>query len=145
MKPNKQNIINDILIELEKGIGYNDCLVVIGSKWKLPPTTYSRYWKTANEQHKINQDAIKKELTDISIDAEKQRLKKAILTKDQILERLTEIALMKAKKVDGQLIMPGFNDSISAMKTINEMQGYKAPAKLETTITEIKPLRFELI
>lgn len=134
MKPNKQTYIDFILIELEKGIGYNDCLALIGSKWKLPPTTYSRYWKKSNEQYRNKQELINKELAAISIDAEKQRLKKAIMTKDDILEKLTEIANAKAKKLpDGTILMPDYNNQISAMKTIVDIQGFKAITKTDFT------------
>lgn len=132
VKPNKQTYIDFILIELEKGIGYKICLDVVGRKWTLSESSFKRYWKTANEQYKIKQQAIQKELTAISIDAEKQRLKKAIMTKDDILEKLTEIANAKAKKLpDGTILMPDYNNQISAMKTIIDVQGYKAPAKTE--------------
>lgn len=139
MKPNKQNIINDILIELEKGIGYKDCLVVIGIKWKLPPTTYSRYWKTANEQYKIKQDLIQKELLITSTEAQKERLKKAILSKDEILEKLTEIANEAfSNSKDGTNI--DYNNRINAIKVLVDILGLKAPTNTNVSISTVKPL-----
>lgn len=132
VKPNKQTYIDFILIELEKGIEKIDCLAIIGEKWRIASRTFDRYWKTANEQYRNKQDLINKELTAISIDAEKQRLKKAIMTKDDILEKLTEIANAKAKKLpDGTILMPDYNNQISAMKTIVDIQGFKAITKTE--------------
>lgn len=139
MKPNKQNIINDILIELEKGIGYKDCLAVIGIKWKLPPTTYSRYWKTANEQYKIKQDLIQKELLITSTEAQKERLKKAILSKDEILEKLTEIANEAfSNSKDGTNI--DYNNRINAIKVLVDILGLKAPTNTNVSISTVKPL-----
>lgn len=154
MKPNKQTYIDFILIELEKGIGYNDCLVLIGSKWKLPPTTYSRYWKTANEQHRIKQELIKKELTVISIDAEKERLKKAILSRDERMEILTKIAkgeipLTKPIVCDGiiqkVIVVPNWMDRKNAISELNKMDGSYSPTKTEVDLKgEIKTNQLDL-
>lgn len=121
MKPNKENIVNEILIELEKGISYSECLVVNGSKWSLPSTTFTRYWKTANEKHAEKQELIKNELLVVSIDSEKEKLKKAILTKDSALELLTKIANEGDRD----------SDRINALKTMADLEGWKAPTKIE--------------
>ena len=89
IKPNKENIITDILIELERGISYTDCLVLNGSKWFLPKTTFTRYWKTANECHLLNQEEKRLQIASMSMEAEKERVKSAILTKDQSLQLLS--------------------------------------------------------
>lgn len=139
MKPNKQTYIDFILNELEKGIGYKVCLDVVGRKWTLSESSFKRYWKTANLQHKINQDLIKKELIVISIEAEKERLKKAILSKDEILEKLTEIANEAfSNSKDGTNI--DYNNRINAMKVLVDILGLKAPTNTNVSISTVKPL-----
>jgi hypothetical protein len=135
MKPNKENIVNEMLLELEKGTTYSDCMGVIGLKWSLPPTTFTRYWKTANEKHAIKQEAIQKELLIVSTDSEKERLKTAIFTKDKAIKLLVKIA--KAKDTRD-------NDKINAVKTISEMEGWKAPNKTEHS-GEIKGINLGLL
>lgn len=139
MKPNKQNIINDILIELEKGIDYTNCLALFATKWNLPKTTFVRYWKNANLQHKIKQDLIQKELLITSTEAQKERLKKAILSKDEILEKLTEIANEAfSNSKDGTNI--DYNNRINAMKVLVDILGLKAPTNTNVSISTVKPL-----
>jgi chromosome segregation ATPase len=87
-KPNKENIITDMLIELEKGISYSDCLALNGTKWNLPKTTFVRYWKSANERHAINQESTQKAIAEQSIEAGKERVKTAIKSKIERLEIL---------------------------------------------------------
>lgn len=41
MKPNKENIVNEMLIELEKGTSYAQCMKVNESKWKLSESLIS--------------------------------------------------------------------------------------------------------
>jgi len=122
MKPNKENIVNEMLLELEKGISYSECLVVNGSKWLLPSTTFTRYWKTANERHAEKQKIIQNELLAISTEAEKDKLKKAILSKDKALTLLTKIAKDKLSRD---------SDKINALKTMADIEGWKAPTKID--------------
>ena len=124
VKPNRENIITHILIELEKGIGYKDCLGVIGAKWGTPSTTFDRYWKEANSRHLVTQQAIQNQIAIESTDAEKERLKLAILTKDQSLKILSDLAMTAEKD----------SDKINAVKTISDMQGWKSPIQTETKV-----------
>lgn len=133
MKPNKENIVKDILIELEKGITYNDCLALFGTKWNLPKTTFTRYWKTANEAYKEALNKRQTELDALTTDLEKERLKKAIITKDRALELLSKTAEGKARKVGNDIIAPSYSESTNAIKTMAELQGWNAPTKVANT------------
>ena len=141
-KPNKENIITDMLIELERGISYSDCLVLNGTKWNLPKTTFVRYWKSANERHAINQESTQKAIAEQSIEAGKERVKTAILTKEQRMKILTDIAqgnicVTKPMVVNGILtqaeVIPDFSDRKAAIAELNKMDGSYAPAKVENT------------
>lgn len=124
MKPNKENIVNEMLLELEKGISFSDCLVLVGTKWNLPKTTFSRYWKTANERHAVKQEAIQKELLAVSTEAEINKLKTAIFTKDKAMKLLVKIAKNKDTRA---------NDKINAVKAMADLEGWKAPVKTDLT------------
>lgn len=128
MKANKQKIVDEFLIELEKGISYSECLVLNGSKWNFPKTTFTRYWNIANEAYRLRQQSINSILLEQSTELQKQRLKKAILTKEESLSILSELAKNASKETD----------KINAVKTLADLQGWKAPTKTE--VTNITPL-----
>ena len=137
MKPNKENIVKDILIELEKGISYNECLALNGTKWQLAVRTFTRYWNTANERYKDVLNKRQKELDDITTEAEKERLKSAILTKDKALALLTKTAEGKARQVGKEVIIPSHSDSTNAIKTMAELLGWKTPQEFDIKTTDL--------
>lgn len=122
VKPNKENIITDILVELERGAERGSCLAKMGKKWQVSNRTFDRLWKSANERYKQNQLATQKAIADISLEAEKKRFKKAILTKDESLALLSEMATSKTEKS---------SDRVNAIKTIADLQGWRAVSKTE--------------
>lgn len=133
-KPNKENIITDILIELEKGIGYKDCFGLIKTKSDIARSTFSNYWKIANGRYSESQEEMQKSLAEQRTELEKKRLKKAILSKDEVLIELTKIGLGKLKLDSfGKLQPANFNERISAFKTMADLQGWKAPTKTDIT------------
>ena len=134
MKPNKENIINDILIELEKGITYNDCLVLFGTKWNLPKTTFTRYWNTANERYKEVLNKRQNELNALSIDLEKERLKSALLTKHERLLIAQGIAQGKAWKSGDVMVVPSAGDRIRALDFIAKVEGDYTATKSEIEV-----------
>jgi hypothetical protein len=73
-----------------------------------------------------------------TIQTEKEAVKTQIKTKEQLLERLNDIIEQKAKRVEGQIIMPTFNDVRGAIDTYNKMLGYYAPQKQDVNFTENK-------
>jgi hypothetical protein len=134
LKPNKQNIINDILIELEKGIGYKDCFGVICSKSKLAESTYANYWKEANNQYGIKQESIKKALLDTSTEIAKERLKSNILTREKIVEmqsNVVKITYNKFVSTEDIKDADAFNKSISVF---NKLEGLDKATKTETEL-----------
>ena len=144
MKPNKENIVKDILIELEKGISYNECLALNGTKWQLAVRTFARYWNTANEAYKEALNKRQTELDALTTDLEKERLKSAILSKNEALALLSKTAQGKARQVGKDVIIPSHSESTNAIKAISELLGWNMPTKSEVsntikTITELTP------
>ena len=136
IKPNKEAIVSDILIEIEKGISYSECLVLNGSKWFKPKTTFTRYWNLAQEQQRERQQAIKKQLQIDSTQAAQERLKKAILTKEERMEIASKIAKGEAWKVGATVIAPTAGDRIKAMDYLSKIEGDYAPIKGDFKIDE---------
>lgn len=139
MKPNKQLYIDFILNELEKGnVQYKDVMLVFVSKFELSEQTFVRYWKQANESHKEQRNLINNAKTEQTIATEKESVKKAILQKHEALEILTEIAIGKPKKVEGQIVMPSANERRGAIETMAKIEGWEAPKKTENTNINIE-------
>lgn len=68
-------------------------------------------------------------------EAQKERLKKAILTKDEALELLTKTAKGKARQIGNEVIIPTYSDSTNAIKTISDLLGWKAPTEINANVT----------
>lgn len=144
MKPNKENIINDILIELEKGTTYTDCIGVIRSKSKLAESTFANYWNEANERYKEVLNKRQKELNALSTDIEKERLKSALLTKHERLLIAQSIAQGKAWKSGDIKVVPSAGDRIRALDFIAKVEGDYAVIKTETEITVAEKPKMKL-
>ena len=134
MKPNKENIVKDILIELEKGISYNECLALNGTKWQLAVRTFTRYWKTANEAYKEALNKRQTELDALTTDLEKERLKSALLTKHQRLLMAQGIAQGKAWKSGDVMVVPSAGDRIRALDFIAKVEGDYTATKSEIEV-----------
>jgi len=92
VKPNKENIITDMLTELANGITYSECLVDIGSKWELPEQTFVRYWNEANKRHLETQQEAQKQMNDETIKAMVDAVKSGLKSKiERTLEKQADI------------------------------------------------------
>ena len=139
MKPNKQEYINFILDCFAKSIvERGEILAKIGEKWQTSPRTFDRYFKEAKEQHKGQQEAIKKEKLGVVIELEKEAVKRDILQKHEVLEILTQIARGNAtsKKEDP----PKYADRIKAIDTLVKIEGMEAVKKKEVEHKGIAPV-----
>lgn len=134
MKPNKENIINDILIELEKGITFEDCFKLIQTKSNLVRSTFSSYWKIANERYKEVLSKRQQELNTLSTDLEKERLKTAILTKHDRLLIAQGIAQGKARKIGDSIMIPSDGDRIRALDFMAKVEGDYTATKSEIEV-----------
>ncbi len=139
-KPNKENIVTEILLELEKGTERAKCLAKVGKKLQLSNRTFDRHWKTANERYAVNQESKQKALAEVSLDGEKEALKKAILSKHERMLILTQIALgeiplQKPIVCAGEIkqieVVPNWMDRKNAISELNKMDGSYAPIKQE--------------
>jgi len=102
-KPSKQIVIDAIIKGIELGNERGNLLATVGKKWRLSQRTFDRYWKTAQEQHIVTQEAIKSKLAIIdmnaAIDGRKMGLKSKL---DRALKLQKEIDIME-KQLRGDL------------------------------------------
>ena len=75
---------------------------------------------------------------DIIHDAEKERLKSAILTKFERMEIASNIAKGKAWKSGNVMIVPNASDRMKACDYLSKIDGDYAPSKTDVTVTENK-------
>ena len=142
MKPKKEQTVNEMLLEIEMGISYTECLRINDGLWGLPSSTFDRYWAEASKRFKARLDAIEEATTKIAVSMEIKALKKAILGKHERQEILTQIAkgeipLVKHIVCDGVIqevdVVPAWADRRAAIAELNKMEGDYAPIKKDIT------------
>ena len=135
---NKTAYIDFIISELNKGnVKYNDVLNVFLPKFALSRQTFDKYWKQANAIHSEQRETINNAKLSTSIELEKEAVKDANFYRNKILAKMEEIMEQKAKKVEGQIIMPTYSDVIRAGERIAKIMGVDAPTKSENINTNI--------
>ena len=142
MKPKKEQTVNEMLLEIEMGISYSECLRINDGLWGLPSSTFDRYWAEASKRFKARLDAIEEATTKAAVSMEIKALKKAILSKHERQEILTQIAkgeipLVKHIVCDGVIqevdVVPAWADRRAAIAELNKMEGDYAPIKKDIT------------
>lgn len=143
MTPSREIIINELFTEISDwGISYTEAVAMNNEKWRKPSRTFDAYWAKALEKFKAANERRELALEEVRTEAEKERLKKAILTKDERLEILTQIAkgeipLTKHIVCDGVIqerdVVPTWKDRKDAISEINKMEGDYAPIKKDIT------------
>lgn len=142
MKPKKEQTVNEMLLEIEMGITYSECLRINDGLWGLPSSTFDRYWAEASKRYKARLDAIEEATTKAAVSMEIKALKKAILSKHERQEILTQIAkgeipLVKHIVCDGVIqevdVVPAWADRRAAIAELNKMEGDYAPIKKDIT------------
>jgi hypothetical protein len=142
MKPNKELIVNEILGEMDFGITYKECMQLNQSKWKLTEGTFVRYWKEASARYLAANEREQKAKEVVRVQMAQESLKKAILSKHERMEILTQIArgeipLVKHIVADGMIqereVVPSWKDRRDAVAELNKMEGDYAPIKKDIT------------
>lgn len=125
-------------LKLNSSLSFSDMFSKCLERFSISQVTFNKDWLKASEVLKDYQEAINKAKLDESIKIEKQAVRKAILSKHQALEILTEIAVGKPKKVEGQIVMPSANERRGAIETMAKIEGWEAPKKTENTNINIE-------
>jgi len=129
---NKTAYTDFILTELNKGnVQYKDVCGVFCGKFGLTENTFIKYWKQANERHTEQRQAIEAAKLEQTIKTEKEVVKRQIKSKSELLLKLNDIIEQKAKRIEGQIIMPSHSDVARAIDLYCRIQGHYAPMKKE--------------
>jgi transcriptional regulator of heat shock response len=156
MKPNKQIYIDFIISELNSGNAqYKDVLVLFVTKFDLTKQTFVRYWKKANEAHRIARESINSAKIEQTIIEEKEAVRIQIKSKLQRLEiyqkeienSLTELStgMTVELRPNGELVQRPLTISERSMlrkiikdlqSEISKIEGDYAPNKTALTDTE---------
>ena len=141
MKPKKEQTVNEMLLEIEMGTSYTECLKINGGLWGLPPTTFDRYWGEASKRYKARLDAIEEATTKAAVSMEVKALKKAILSKHERQELLSKLATGETRSwrevvTESGVIKLEYYSASEAKQNIaelNKMDGDYAPVKKDIT------------
>ncbi len=126
----RQQWIYNLLVK-KPTLSYGDCCAEFSLKFAKTKRTFDKDWKTATKKFKEYQKIIEQEKLKASIEAEKEAVKKDILTKQDAMEVLTEIAKSTTNSN---------TDRIKAISELAKYNGWHAPTKQETTIIQEQPL-----
>jgi hypothetical protein len=132
----KEIYIDFIINELEKGnVKYNDVSSLFCTNFHLTIRSFAKYWNIANEAYKERRSLINEAKLNETIQIEKEAVKSDILSKEEAMAILTEIAKGGAKDVGDKTIIPNPAERKSAIEVLAKLNGWEAPKKTETTIT----------
>ncbi len=172
MKPNKEHIISQILVELEAGKNYTDTFGVIRSKSKLAESTYANYWKIANERYAAAQQQRQQVVSEVRVQIDTEAAIMGLKSKNErVLEYQAEILRMeqqligkiKSTFIVGNKILQSHNgdtfmlplqlqnelrNTIKAYRAeISKLEGDYAAIKTETEIKggQLTPDQFETL
>ena len=136
MKPNKQLIADDILFHLEDGKGFNDTFELIRTKTDIGRTSFSEYWKVANESFLKTLEDRKRIFEEKTTQAFIESVEDGLMSKYDKLKILENIINCKTKfkKVfvanGEQVVLEVESDVTAVLKAIelhNRMQGDYKP------------------
>ena len=102
--------------------------------------TVERYVKQAREYNKTRIQKQEKAKDEVLIAEAKESLKKAILTREESLEILSNIAKGVARKLQDEVLIPSDGDRTRAIQQLAKMQGWDEAQRIENTITINNPL-----
>lgn len=131
-RPRKDKCIEALLKEIRKGTEMRDAKAKYSKKWHYPTRTFSNHWYEAQDVYNKEREEINKKIQSQRIEAEKEAVKRDIMTRLDILERLSHIAKGRVvvTRAD-EYFEPSQAEQIRAMETINRMQGYNDADRLE--------------
>lgn len=141
MKPKKEQAVNEMLLEIEMGLSYTECLRINDGLWGLPSSTFDRYWAEASKRFKARLDAIEEATTKVAVSMEIKALKKAILSKHERQELLSKLATGEIRSwrevvTESGVIKLEYYSASEAKQNIaelNKMDGDYAPVKKDIT------------
>jgi hypothetical protein len=148
---NKTAYIEFILDELNKG---NVERAKVFNIWQtdqnspnptLSLTQFKVYWKQANEIYLKQRQAINSVKLDEAINQEKEAIKTAEYYRKKILDKMEEILEQKPKRIEGQVVMPTYADTVRASERIARIIGIDDVKKIQHSGDPSNPLQVEQV
>lgn len=148
MKPQKEIIVNEILSEMDFGITYTESMALNGTKWQIPERTFARYWSEASTRYLAANESAKKAVEVVRVQEIEKRASKGILSREERIQILSEIArgeqpMVKhvvvslgnnlGSEIQEVTVYPAWKDKRDAVAEINKMEGDYAPIKKDIT------------
>jgi len=93
-------------------------------------------WRWIKKAQKYNKNRLKKQekaRNSVLSEKEKEAVKSAILSRNEALEILGNIAKGNARKVNNNIMIPTDADRTRAIQQLAKMEGWEAPAKVSQT------------
>lgn len=145
-KISKKKSVELILSEMKKGnVNPVSVLGKIGKNWEISQSSFYRHWKEASNTFEKYQNSIQKQLLEEDTALAKERLKKAILTREERMEIATKLAKGEAWKVNGSLTIPSASDRLKALDYLSKLDGDYAPKKHQHSIDDVKMQRVKVV
>jgi hypothetical protein len=132
-KISRQKAIEIITEQLNLGATYKNTYAVICTNWHLAERTFANYWNIANKAYTEAQNSIKEATQVQTITNEITKLKSLNLTKIDRMLIAEGIAMGKAKRIEGQIIVPSPNDQLKALDYLSKIESDYAPTKTAQT------------
>jgi DNA polymerase III delta prime subunit len=137
-KGDTRKLISDVQLNLELKSYFENSITDKTNLYELIRTRFrigkqrclNAYDVAINEWRILKEKAVNEQI----VDSAKETLKKGILSKEEILKKLSKIAETAFYYAKDGSLNEDYTSQISAMKTISDLQGYKAPAKSETEL-----------
>lgn len=117
-----------------------DVIAVFCGKLRKSRRSVEIYIQKAKEYNKTRLQKQQQAKDDVLVKQTKEAVKLAILTRNERLEILSNIAKGAAWKLGSEIIAPNGSDRIKAIAEINKMEGDYAPTKTELTGKNGAPL-----
>lgn len=147
MKPAREGIISEILIELEDHQPKSAVFAKLSAKRRIASRTFDTYWSIAGERYRESEQRLQLALEAKRIDEREKEYAKSLKSKNAHLAQLEEMLLpdyMHTEtiwtKEGAESYQRSLNPSeITKIKDlIGKWQGYPAPTKLAVTDVEGK-------
>ena len=118
---NKKIYIDFIIDELNKGnVQHKDVCSLFLPKFALTRQSFDKYWILANDEYKVQREAINQAKIDTTIQMEIQDVRYNVLTKNDALSLLSDIAV-NAKDAD----------RIRAIEVVAKLEGWNSAEKID--------------
>ena len=143
---NKKPIYSKNVIEIADWLFKNtekkisEEISVFCSKFQKTERTIWSYVKKAQKYNKSRIDKQEKARDEVLVEEAKKAIKLDILSRNERMKILSDIANGKAKKIEGRILVPSSSEQVRAIAELNKMEGDYAPTKIDAVVEQTNSL-----